>query len=119
MIKFHTFNNKPKIAELTGKECVIHSPDDFLDLIGNLGSQNCGILILNEENLDPDFFDLKTKLAGEILQKCSNYHFRIAIVGDFTKYTSKSLHDFIYESNKGKLVSFSENLDSAMNKLLS
>ncbi|WP_083996437.1 DUF4180 domain-containing protein [Desulfosporosinus acididurans] len=53
-----------------------------------------------------DFFDLKTKLAGEILQKFVNYHVRIAIVGDFSGYKSKSLKDFIYESNNGKDVFF-------------
>lgn len=115
MIKFHSNNKKSKIAELTDKNYQISTPDDFLDLIGNLGSQDCGMLILYEENLHPDFFDLKTKLAGEILQKCSNYHFRLAIVGDFSKYSSRSLRDFIYESNKGKLVAFTNNLDSALN----
>jgi hypothetical protein len=75
------------------------------------------MLILYEEIVHPDFFDLKTKLAGEILQKCSNYQFRLAIVGDFSKYKSKSLRDFIYEINKGKLVAFTHNLESALNWL--
>ncbi len=44
-----------------------------------------------------DFFDLSTRLAGEILQKFINYHVKIAIIGDFSIYTSKSLKDFIYE----------------------
>jgi hypothetical protein len=115
MFTFYRNIGKPLIAELNHKECSINTPDDFLDIIGNLGSQDCGMLILYEENLHPDFFDLKTKLAGEILQKCSNYHFRIAVIGDYSKYKSKSLHNFIYESNKGKLVAFTKNLDSALN----
>lgn len=115
MIKFHTNYKMLKIAELTDKKYLISTPDDFLDLIGNLGSQDCGMLILCEENLHPDFFDLKTRLAGEILQKCSNYQFRLAIIGNFSKYSSKSLRDFIYESNKGRLVTFTNNLDSALN----
>jgi hypothetical protein len=31
---------------------------------------------------------------------------RLAIVGDFAKYTSKNLNDFIYESNKSKHINF-------------
>ena len=45
-------------------------------------------------------------IAGEILQKFSNYRVRLAIVGDFTKFTSNSLHEFIYESNKGRFIHF-------------
>jgi hypothetical protein len=53
-----------------------------------------------------DFFILSSGLAGEILQKFINYGGRIAIFGDYTHYKSKPLHDFIYESNKGKDVYF-------------
>jgi hypothetical protein len=30
----------------------------------------------------------------------------LAIVGDFSKFKSKSLADFIFESNKGKQINF-------------
>ena len=53
-----------------------------------------------------DFFDLKNGIAGEILQKFSNYRVSLIIVGDFSKYASKSLNDFIYESNKGRHINF-------------
>jgi|WetSurMetagenome_2_1015567.scaffolds.fasta_scaffold82519_1 hypothetical protein len=119
MFNFYKSFDGQRIAELNDINFLVSSPDEFLDLIGNLGSQDCGMLILHEKNLHPDFFDLKTKLAGEILQKCSNYHFSIAIIGDFSKYNSKSLRDFIYESNKGKLVTFNESFESALNRLSS
>lgn len=47
------------------------------------------------------FFPLSTRLAGEILQKLINYHFKMAVYGDYSHYTSKPLRDFIYESNQG------------------
>ena len=50
--------------------------------------------------------------------KCSNFRIRLAIVGDFSEYTSKSLEDFIYESNKGNLVYFTNDLDSASEVLV-
>ena len=43
-------------------------------------------------------FVLSNGIAGEILQKFVNYQFRIAIYGDYTKYTNKLLKDFIYET---------------------
>ncbi len=40
-------------------------------------------------------------VEGEILQKFVTYKAKLAIAGDFSVYTSKSLKDFIYESNNG------------------
>jgi hypothetical protein len=37
-------------------------------------------LVLSEEDLGPDFYDLKTGLAGELFQKVVNYRGRLAIV---------------------------------------
>jgi hypothetical protein len=53
-----------------------------------------------------DFFQLTTKLAGEILQKFINYNIKLAMAGDFSVYKSKSLKNFICESNKGKDIFF-------------
>ncbi len=67
---------------------------------------DCNRIILDKSLICEEFFDLKTRLAGEILQKFINYQFKIAIVGDFSVYTSKSLVDFIYECNQGKDIFF-------------
>lgn len=64
-----------------------------------------------------EFFVLSSGLAGEILQKLINYQFRIAIYGDYSKYTSKPLKDFIYESNNGHYVFFVNSLETAVKKL--
>ena len=39
-----------------------------------------GGLLLDESNLAPAFFDLRSGLAGELFQKCVNYRVRLAIV---------------------------------------
>jgi hypothetical protein len=116
-IKYTKSSSNISIAELTDKSFVISKPQDVLDVFGNLMAEDCDRIIINENNLHADFFDLKTRLAGEVLQKFSNYRFKVVIVGDFTKYNSKSLQDFIYESNKTNFVFFTDNLDSAVIKL--
>ncbi|WP_246213132.1 DUF4180 domain-containing protein [Aminipila butyrica] len=75
-------------------------------------------MIIFHDSLDEHFFDLRTGFAGEVLQKFSNYNFKMAIVGDFSIYTSKSLQDFIYECNNGRLIFFKNNIESAMNSLM-
>lgn len=109
--------NQNKIAEIISDEIIIHSPQDGLDLLGNLYYQDFDKIILHQSNLTPDFFDLKNRLAGEILQKFSTYRIRLAIVGDFSIYTSKSLNDFIYESNKGRQVAFVGTVEEALDRL--
>ncbi|MEL4105806.1 DUF4180 domain-containing protein [Oscillospiraceae bacterium WX1] len=91
---------------------------DVLDLLATAtyGSNACG-LVLYKESLPEIFFDLKTGFAGDVLQKFSNYRMKLAIVGDFSQYTSQSLKDFIYECNKGRLVYFKRSLDDAMTAL--
>ncbi|MGN0004211.1 MAG: DUF4180 domain-containing protein [Sphingobacterium composti] len=107
----HTFKNS-KTAEIKSDKIIVSSLDDALDLIGNIYYQGFDRLILHEKNLAPAFFDLKTKLAGDILQKFTQYQLALIIVGDFEKYQSKSLNDFIYESNQGKQVNFVKTLDN-------
>ncbi len=97
----------------------ITNAQDILDIMASAQYQcECIGMVLYKESLNESFFDLKTGLAGEILQKFSNYRFKLAIIGDFSHYTSKSLRDFIYECNKGNMVYFKEDLDSALSALV-
>ena len=104
--------------EIRSEEQFINNVQDVLDLFGELYGQYYDGIILYERNITHDFFDLQTRLAGEILQKFSNYRIRLVIVGDWSKYTSRSLEAFICESNKGKTVNFSSSPTEAL-KLLS
>ena len=64
------------------------------------------LLAIEKTALPEDFFILSTGLAGEILQKFTNYGVKCAIYGDFSGYNSKPLRDFIRESNRGSGVFF-------------
>ena len=67
--------------------------------------------------MSEDFFILSSGLAGEVLQKFVNYGMKVAIVGDYSRYTSKPLQDFIRESNRGKTVFFVSSESEALEKL--
>ena len=95
-----------KIAEVSGNEIVLNELDDAVDLLGNSDYLGASSTILLKEQINPDFFDLKTGLAGDILQKFSNYNKRLAIVGDFSNINSKALKDFIGESNRTGKINF-------------
>lgn len=109
----HSINNI-KIGEITSDKIILKTTEDGLTLLGDLYYQGYDKIILHEKNITPQFFDLKTGIAGEILQKFAQYRIPLAIVGDFSKYTSNSLRDFIFESNKGKLISFVSTREEAI-----
>lgn len=91
-----------------------------MDLIAEYSfSQGVERLAVHKHCFKEEFFDLKTGLLGEILQKFANYRCKLAIMGDFSTYASKSLRDFIYECNSGKDIFFVENIESAKEKLSS
>ncbi|WP_379092768.1 DUF4180 domain-containing protein [Pedobacter sp. UC225_65] len=112
-IQTHNINDT-EIAEITSDQIIIQNVEDALDLLGNVYYQGFDRMILHQKNITIDFFDLKNKMAGEILQKFSTYRVRLAIVGDFSAFTSKSLKDFIYESNNGKQVNFVTSVEAAV-----
>lgn len=109
--------NEIKIAEFSSESQAINTLDDAMDLIGNASYKGEGKIILHEFQLNPEFFNLKSGLAGDILQKFSNYRMQLAIIGDFENVSSKSLRDFIFESNNQGLVNFVSSLEEAINCL--
>ena len=115
-IETHQLNDS-RIAEVISDDPVIKTAEDGLDLLGNLYYQDFDSIIIHEKNIIPDFFDLKTGIAGEILQKFSNYRMRLAIVGDFSHYTGKSINDFMFESNKAGQINFVKSSADALTKL--
>jgi hypothetical protein len=105
------------IVELHSNKVLVNHASDALDILGNVYYQGFDKVIIHEKNITKDFFDLKNCMAGEILQKFSNYRVKLAIVGDFSQYTSKSIRDFIYESNKTGHILFVTTVEEAIDKL--
>lgn len=112
-IETHQIANT-KIAEIITNDIILRTTEDGLDLLGNVYYQGFDRIIIHEKNITPEFFDLKSRIAGEILQKFAQYRMPLAIIGDFTKFSSKSLNNFIYESNQGKQINFVATLSEAL-----
>ena len=110
-----TEKNGVTCAVVQSSEKVITDAQSALDLLMTakyeVGTKNIAI---DKKLIAEDFFILSTGLAGEILQKFVNYGGRIAIYGDFSRYASKPLHDFIYECNKGRDVFFTATEEEAL-----
>ena len=110
-------NNDQKIAEIISDQIEINNVQDALDWMGTANYEGANCIIFYEQNVNPEFFDLKTKLAGDILQKAVNYRMKVAIVGEFSKYESNSLKAFMVECNRGRQIFFVGNRETAVSKL--
>jgi hypothetical protein len=103
-----------------GVKVLVCSPDgpklsrerDANDLMSAAWEQSASLVAIPVERLSADFFQLSTRLAGDVLQKFVNHRLRVAIVGDVSAWTAKSkaLHDFVSESNGGQTVWFVSDL---------
>jgi hypothetical protein len=110
--------NEIRIAEIISDDILISKVQDALELMAESAHLGSGKIILHEKNILPAFFDLKTGIAGEILQKFSTYSFHLAIVGDYSKYPGRSLNDFMLESNRHGCINFVKSIGEARERLL-
>jgi len=99
------------VARLTQLDAPIRDSGDFLDVLATGASET---LVLQDVHLAPAFFDLKSGVLGEVLQKVSNYRARLVILGDFSDIESTALRQFIGESNRGGRVVFADDLENGL-----
>lgn len=97
-------NTEPKIVVASESDISIKSFGDISDALGAcLGTQG---LILTEKDLAPDFFDLRTGLAGELFQKFINYKVRIVIVLADANAYGKRFSELAYEHASHNMIRF-------------
>lgn len=112
--------NEVGVAVVSSDTVLITDVQSALDLIATVAYEaGCDRIILPKAAVCEEFFDLKSRLAGEILQKFVNYRVKVTIVGDFSGYASKSLQDFIRKSNRGNDIFFVPDEEQAIDKLSS
>ena len=110
--------NGINIAIIQSDEVLITDTQSALDLIVTISyNDNCDCVLLNKEAIAEEFFILSNGIAGDILQKFVTYSKKLAIIGDFSVYTSKPLKAFIYESNRGNCIFFMATKQEGINKL--
>lgn len=105
--------NDTAIAEIQSDKMEISNTQDALDIMMNCIYSGADNIIFHQHQILPEFFDLSTGLAGDILQKFSTYRARLAIVGNFENVASESLKAFIAESNRGGRIRFVATLEDA------
>lgn len=106
------------IAHVQSKLVMIDDLATALELKNTVMQETgCHKIIAYQSNYSDDFFKLSTKLAEEIIDKYASYNVQMAVVGDFTTYTSKALQSFMHTCNEGNTFYFVSSVDEAVAKL--
>lgn len=114
----HVRDHGTDLAVVSSDEKVIVDVQSALDLVMTVKYETgAARIVIDKDLICEDFFILSTGVAGEILQKFINYRVKAAVYGDYSRYTSKPLRDFIYESNRGKDFFFVATREEAIEKL--
>ncbi|HUR04114.1 MAG TPA: DUF4180 domain-containing protein [Nonomuraea sp.] len=87
---------------------VIQDERGAVDLVGEALGQRAQVVIIPTERLDDAFFQLRTRIAGDIMQKFTTYRLLLVILGDISRHVtaSSALRDLVHESNQGDHVWF-------------
>lgn len=99
-----------KIAE-PEKDAVFTQANEMISLCYE---QDADRLLLTARNLPPGFFDLSSRVAGEILQKLSNYRVKAAIVLEKDTKTSSLFPQMAGEMNQSGAIRFFEVREQAL-----
>lgn len=117
-------SNVREIAGVRAYVCAEAGPPiaterDAADLLGESFGAQASLVVIPLARLTPAFLDLKTRLAGEILQKFVNYGRHVVILGDISAAAacSAALADFVRESNRGRSVWFAQDMDELAARL--
>lgn len=81
-------------------------PADPVAAVVSCIEQRAQVLLLNGPALSAEFFDLSTGVAGELMQKLTNYGIRMAGVVPDLRAQSPRFREFAREPNAGRQVRF-------------
>lgn len=97
----------------------LSSERDANDFMSAAWEHNATWVAFPVSRLADGFFQLSTRIAGDVIQKFVNHGLGIAIVGDISAWLagSKPLRDFVYEANRGNTVLFVGDLDELDRRL--
>jgi hypothetical protein len=97
----------------------VRTDRDAVELIGEAYEHAASWMVIPTERFEDAFFQLHTRIAGEIIGKFAVYKMRVAIIGDISRYTeeSSSFRAFVYESNRGDQVWFLPSIEEFNRRL--
>lgn len=89
------------------------------DLLGDAFGEEADVVTVPVARLSPDFFQLRTGLAGAVVQKFVNYRLHLVVVGDIGEHGTPGgpVADWVREANRGRELWFVADEDELNRRL--
>ncbi len=111
-----------KVLEIGETRAVVLDSDDgpiadakrLVSWFGDVMGEGATALVVPAEALPASFFDLRSGLAGDVLQKAANYRIVFAVVGDVAEHSAKmrAFHDLVVESQHASGYTFAADMEA-------
>ncbi|MGE3287036.1 MAG: DUF4180 domain-containing protein [Pseudonocardia sp.] len=90
----------PRVHRVPADGPPLADEESALTIIGDALGAGAELVTVPVARLTPDFFRLRTGVAGAVVQKFVNYRLRLVIVGDVA--ADGALADWVREANRGR-----------------
>jgi hypothetical protein len=96
--------NGQRVLTYRQDELTLATEQDATDLVGAAFNEQAAVVVVPADRVVPDFYQLSTRVAGEVIRKFEMYRIRLVILGDITRHleASESFQAFVHEANRGK-----------------
>lgn len=94
-------NENGRYLDCTPFTGVLSSEQDAIELVSACFSNDIDSLLLHERSVSPDFFNLRTGLAGAVLNKFQTYNIKTALIIQDMGLLEGRFKELVIESNKG------------------
>lgn len=97
---------KTSVVERAGSRIVvcdgaIAAVDEALQLIGACFEHDSHRILIDAKDLPAAFFELRSRFAGEFIQKLANYRLRVAAYFESGPERSERFEEFLREAKRG------------------
>lgn len=92
---------------------VLSSEKDAIELVSACFSNDTYSLLLHERSVSPDFFNLRTGLAGAVLNKFQTYNIKTALIIQDVGLLEGRFGEMAMESNKGNEFRVYDSIEAA------
>jgi Domain of unknown function (DUF4180) len=104
-------NPQARVVIASEVNLCIRSIQDVSDALGAVYGADG--LLLTEADLSPEFFDLRSGIAGELFQKFTNYQIHLAVVVNNLEVYGERFGELAFEHRNHKLIRFFDSVETA------
>jgi len=117
-LEVHTIDGQ-QVAEGSPGQLLVGNGSAVDEVLEFCFAHRVRLVLLHSDNLADDFFDLRSGMAGIVLQKFRTYRRQVAIVLSPTRELNDRFRELIAEENQGPYVRFFAELGTARHWLVS